>query len=160
MRKIELQDASKKEVRRMAVGSIVCGVFEVCAFWTLHLLGIVRFDYRIVLSVTGGVAVSLLGFVMLCLSVQRAVGMEPGKAMKERMQMSYNLRLLLQAGWVIVAFAAPCFNVLAAAAPLLFPSVIIFFLLRQGKLVEPSERKNPEHLEEEEIEERLEIFEA
>lgn len=160
MRKIELQDASKKEIRRMAIGSAVCGVLELCVFLLLHLLGIVRFDYRIVLSVTGGVAVALLGFMMLCLSVQKAVGMEPGKAMKARMQMSYNLRLLLQAGWVVVAFAAPYFNVLAAAVPLLFPSVIIFFLLRQGKLVEPSERKNPEHLDEEEGEEHLENFEA
>ena len=152
---MKLQAASKKEVKRMAVGSVICAVIELAGFFLLHLLGIVRFTYRVVLGTAGGVIVALLGFVILCLSVQQAVSMEAGKAMKARMQMSYNLRLLLQAGWVVVAFFAPCFNVLAAAAPLLFPTVIIYFLQEQGKLVEPSERKNPEITDEEEPEDHL-----
>ena len=92
--------------------------------------------------------------------MERAVDATDEKVRKSRMQLSYNLRLAVQAGWVVIAFIAPWFNVLAAAAPMLFPKVIIFFLLSHGKLVEPSERKNPENLdEEEEAEDRLESFE-
>ena len=97
----------------------------------------------------------IVSFIILCLSVQRAADMEPGKAMKAQMQLSYNLRLLLQAGWVVAAFLLPCFQVLAAAVPLLFPTVIIFYLQQKGKLVTPSERKNPENPEEDEQEDHL-----
>ena len=144
----------------MAVGSVICLGLELLGFLVLHLLGVVTFSYRIVLSAVGGVIVTLLSFVILCLAVQKAAEMTDNqKAMKARMQLSYNLRLLLQAGWVVFAFAVPFLNVLAAAAPLLFPTVIIFYLTRRGKLVTPSERKNPEPSEEEDEEDHLESFE-
>lgn len=157
---MKLQAASKKEVLRMAKGSLVCGLLELAGFVLLHLLGVVTFSYKIVLSIVLGVGVTLLSFVVLCLAVQEAANMSGDqKAMKARMQLSYNLRLLLQAGWVVIAFFAPFLNVLAAAAPLLFPTVIIFYLQRKGTLVEPSERKNPEN-EDDEPEDRLESFES
>ena len=140
---MKLQEASKKEVRRLAAGSAVCLVLEIAAFLVLHLLKIYTFSYRIVLSAVGGVIVELLSFVILCLAVQRVVATEGEKARKNKMQMSYYLRLLIQAGWVVLAFMVPFLNVIAAAAPLLFPTVIIFVLQKQGKLVQPSERKNP-----------------
>ena len=157
-----LQAASKREVKRIAVGSVICAALELAAFGLLDLLGILDFSYRVVLGVVGGVCVAVFSFVILCLSIQKAATMEPGKAMKARMQLGYNIRLLMQAGWVVIAFLVPHFNVLAAAAPLLFPTVIIFFLQMRGKLVEPSERKNPEPSEDDEDdpEDRLETFEA
>lgn len=157
---MKLQPASLKEVKRMAVGSAVCAGIQLCVFAVLHFLGILPFSYRIPLSTAGGVAVSLLSFVVLCFSVQQAAGMTDKKAMKARMQLSYNLRLLLQAGWVVVAFIFPFLSVLAAAAPLLYPTIIILFLQKQGKLVEPSTRKNPEISEEDDEEDRLESFEV
>ena len=156
---MKLQEASKREVKRMAIGSCICAVLELLGFIALHLLGVVRFTYRVVLGTAGGVIVAVLGFMILCLSVQKAVGMEQGKAMKAQMQFSYNLRLLLQAGWVVVAFFAPCFNVLAAAVPLLFPTVIIFYLQQKGQLVTPSDRKNPEILDDEDSEDHKGTFE-
>ena len=39
------------------------------------------------------------------------------------MKVSYRQRLLLQIVWMIVAMAAPCFQVVAGIAPLLFPSL-------------------------------------
>lgn len=156
---MKLQEASKKEVKRIAIGSIICGVLELAGFFLLHLFGVVRFTYKVVLGATGGVVVAVLSFAMLCLAVQKAVDTQDEKLRKNRMQVSYNLRLLVQAGWVVVAFLLPCFNVLAAAAPLLFPTVIIFYLQQKGKLVTPSERKNPEHSDEEEPEEHLGSFE-
>lgn len=143
----------------MAKGSLICAVVELLVFLLLHLVGVVTFSYRIPLSIVGGVAVALGSFVVLCLAVQQAAEMTNEKAMKARMQLSYNLRLLLQAGWVVLAFLLPFLSVLAAAAPLLFPTIIILVLQKQGKLVEPSTRKNPEPSDEEE-EDHLESFEV
>lgn len=156
---MKLQAASKKEVKRMAIGIAVCAVLQLAGFFLLHLLGVVRFTYRVVLGTVGGSLIALLGFVMLCLAVQRAVDTQDEKLRKSRMQLSYNLRLLVQAGWVVAAFLLPFVNVLAAAVPLLFPTVIIFYLQQKGKLVTPSERKNPENLDEDEPEDHLGSFE-
>jgi len=156
---MKLQEASKKEVWRIAIGSCICGVISLAGFFLLHLLGVVRFTYKVVLGTAGGVAVAVISFVVLCLSVQKAVNTQDEKLRKSRMQLSYNLRLVLQAGWVVAAFLLPWLHVLAAAVPLLFPTVIIFFLQSKGKLVTPSERKNPEPSEEEEPEDHLGSFE-
>jgi hypothetical protein len=126
---------------------------EIVVFLLLHLLKIYSFSYRIILSAVGGVIIELLSFVILCLAVQRAVNTQDEKARKAKMQLSYYLRMLIQAAWVVLAFIVSFLNVIAAAAPLLFPTLIIFFLQRRGTLVEPSERKNPEPSDEDEDEE-------
>ena len=156
---MKLQAASMKEIRRMAKGSLVCMAIQLAGFVLLHFLGLVRFDYRVILGTVGGAIIANASFVILCRAVERAVDTTDEKLRKSRMQLSYNLRLAVQAGWVVLAFLAPCFNVLAAAAPLLYPTAIIFYLQRKGTLVEPSERKNPDPGEEEEAEDRLESFE-
>lgn len=156
---MKLQPASLKEIRRMAAGTLVCMAIQLAGFVLLHFLKIIPFTYRVVLGTLGGVIVANLSFVILCKAVERAVETTDEKLRKSRMQTSYNLRLLLQAGWVVLAFMIPYVNVLAAAAPLLYPTVIIFFLQSRGKLVEPSTRKNPETLEEDE-EDRLGSFEV
>ena len=55
--------------------------------------------------------------------------------MKARFQISYNLRMLLQAGWVVAAFLIPQIHFVAGALPVLFPNVVIYFLQAIGKLV-------------------------
>ena len=144
---MKLQPASQKEVKRMAIGSLRLAAVELAGFLLLHLLGMVPFSYRILLSAAGGVAVSLFSFILLCLAVQQAAGMTDQKAMKARMQLSYYLRLLMQAGWVVLAFALPFLHVLAAALPLLYPTIIILLLHKKGKLAEPGTRKNSSALE-------------
>ncbi len=136
---MKLQPASQKEVKRMAIGSLLLAAVELAGFLLLHRLGMVTFSYRILLSVAGGVAVTLFSFIVLCLAVQQAAGMSDQKTMKARMQLSYNVRLLLQAGWVVVAFLAPFLHVFAAAVPLLFPTIIIFTLQKRSK---PPHRKS------------------
>ena len=78
--------------------------------------------------------------------------------MKARFQLSYHARLIFQAAWVVAAFLLPWFQAVAAALPLLFPTLVILWLNKRGKLVTPSDRKNP--APEEETEERLESTEA
>ena len=72
---MKLQPASQKEVKRMAIGSLRLAAVELAGFLLLHLLGIVPFSYRILLSAAGGVVVSLFSFILLCLAVQQAAGM-------------------------------------------------------------------------------------
>ena len=159
---MKLQPASKKEVKRMAKGSLILAVIELAVFVVLHFVKLVPFTYKIPLSIAVGVGIAVLNFTLLCLSIQKAADTTDQKLMKNRMQFSYNVRLVMQAGWVVAAFLLPWFNAIAAAVPLLFPTLIIFFLQKQGKLVEPSERKNPEPSDEdeEEDEDHLETFEV
>ena len=80
--------------------------------------------------------------------------------MKSFIQGSYNGRLFLQAGWIVAAYLMPWVNVFAAAVPLLFPNLMIFYLQARGKLVTPSERKNPSPDEMEELEDHKGTFEV
>ena len=114
---------------------------------------------RILLGIAGGSAIAIGNFAVMCLTVQTAVDITDQKKMKAFFQASYNGRLLLQAGWVIVSILVPGIHIVAGAAPLLFPHVIILYLSAKGKLVTPSDRKNPPAEETEEPEDRLESFE-
>ena len=55
------------------------------------------------------------------------------KRRKATLQASYNVRMLLQAVWIIVSIGAPCFQPFASVLPLLFPRVTIYYLQITGK---------------------------
>ena len=157
---MKLQAASQREVKRVACGTAVGGVALIAVMFVLSLMGIGEFDYRVFTGVIGGCIVAVLNFTMMCITIQRAVGIGEQKAMKAFIQGSYNGRLLLQAGWIVAAYLISWINVFAAAIPLLFPNLMIFYLQARGKLVTPSERKNPPPEEVEELEEFKGPFEA
>ena len=141
---MKLQSASKREVGRIAVGSGVCLVIMIAVFFLLSCFGIGKFSYTVILGGAVGTLVAILNFTLLCLTIQKVAGMENGKPLKARVQLSYNLRLAMQAIWVVIAFIVPVFNALASAIPLLFPTVVLYYLKSRGKLVLPSERKTGE----------------
>lgn len=148
---MKLQPASKKEVRRIAVGTALCDVLMIAALLLLSLVGVGKFEpLRILLGAAGGSCVAVLNFTIMCLTVQGAVNFDDQKKMKAYIQGSYNGRLALQALWVVVCIIVPQIHVLAGAAPLLFPNLVIFYLQARGKLVTPSDRKNPPPSDEEE----------
>lgn len=157
---MKLQSASLREVKRVACGTAVGGAALVVVMFVLSLMGIGKFDYRVFTGVLGGCIVAVLNFTMMCITIQRAVSIGEQKAMKAFIQGSYNGRLLLQAGWIVAAYLMPWVNVFAAAIPLLFPNLMIFYLQARGKLVTPSERKNSPPEEMEELEEFKGPFEA
>ena len=157
---MKLQSASKKEILRIAKGTAVWDLILIAVLFILSLEGIGKFNYTVFLSVLGGSAVAILNFTVMCLTIQKAVDIEEKKQMKAFIQGSYNGRLLLQAGWIVAAFLIPHLSVVAAAAPLLFPNLTIFYLQSKGKLVEPSERKNPPTEEVDEPEDQLGAFEV
>lgn len=157
---MKLQSASQREVKRIACGTAVGGALLIAAMFVLSRMGIGTFDYRVVVGVAGGCLIAVINFTMMCLTIQRAVNIGEQKAMKAFIQGSYNGRLLLQAGWIVAAYLMPWTNVFAAAIPLLFPNLMIFYLQARGKLVTPSERKNPPPEDMEELEDHKGTFEV
>ena len=159
---MKLQSASRKEIFRIALGVLVCDGILVAVLFLLSQFGIGTFSLsRILLGALCGSVVAILNFAILCLTVQSAVEIENKRKQKQRFQMSYNLRLLVQAVWVVACFLIPQIHFVAGAAPILFPNVVILFLQTRGKLVAPSEKPAaPAEGEDEEPEDRLESFEV
>ena len=162
---MKLQAASKKEISRIAVGTLVCDGIMVAALFLLSEFGIGTFSLpRILLGAVCGSVVAIANFTILCLTVQSAVEIENKKKMKKKFQAGYNLRLLLQALWVVAAFLIPQVHFVAGAAPILFPNVVILFLQSRGKLISDDEKASHPKAdapgEDEDPEDRLNSFEV
>ena len=141
---MKLQSASRKEISRIALGTLVCDVILIAALFLLSLVGVGTFSLgRILLGALCGSVVAVGNFTILCLTVQSAVGMENRRKMKARFQFSYNTRMLLQAGWVVAAFCIPQIPFFAGALPILFPHVVIYYLQFTGRLM-PKEPEKPD----------------
>lgn len=136
---MKLQPASRKTLFLISIGTVIGLVLMLLVFLILHIFDLYAFRYTIVLGGVAGTLVAILNFYLMCLTIQAAAQIEDKKRMKSKIQLSYNGRMFLQAGWVIAAVLLPCFQALAAALPLLFPSVVILILRRSGKLTEKTE---------------------
>lgn len=159
-----LQPASRKELKRIAIGSALCAVLQVGVFWLLAFFEIGTFDISIILGTLGGTVMAIVNFALMCITIQNATGIEDEKVMKAKIRNGYNLRKILQILWVIVAFLLSKVNVLAAAIPLFFPNIVIYYLQFKGKLF-PAEESAPRPAAapegtEEEGEDNLGPFEA
>ena len=157
---MKLQAASKKEIKRIAKGTAVCDLILLAVLFVLSLEGLLTFNYTVFLGILVGSCVAILNFTIMCLTIQKATEIDEQKQMKAFIQGSYNGRLMLQAAWVVIAILVPHFQVIASAAPLLFPNLTIFYLQSKGKLVEPSQRTAAPARDEDEPEDRLETFEV
>ena len=80
-----------------------------------------------------GALVAIGNFAGICLVVQKIIDEQDEKRRKAKLQLSYNGRMLLQAVWVVVAIAAPCFQAFASILPLFFPRITIYYLQITGK---------------------------
>lgn len=146
-----LQPASQREVKRVTAGTLVCDVLLVAGLFLASQFDIGSFDPgRILLSAAIGSVVAVLNFVLMCLTVQSAVEMTDKKRMQAKFQLSYNARMIFQAGWAVIAFLSPAFHFIAGAAPILFPKVTILYLQAKGKLL-PPDPPRPEKTEAAEV---------
>lgn len=158
---MKLQPASRKELSRIALGTLACDGVMIAALFVLSLVGIGTFDvFRILLGAACGSVVAIANFAILCLTVQSAVEIENKKKMKARFQLSYNVRLILQAGWVVLCFVLKPIHFVAGAAPILFPNVVIFFLQSRNKLFPKSDPPAKALPDEDEPEDTLGTFEV
>lgn len=158
---MKLQPASRKEITRITIGTLICDGIMVAALFLLSQFGIGKFELgRILLGALCGSIVAVLNFTILCLTVQSAVEIDNKRKMKARFQLSYNIRLALQAVWVVACFLIPQIHFVAGAAPILFPNVVIFYLQSKNKLTAPSERTAAPAASEEDPEDHLGSFEV
>ena len=130
---MKLQPESKKELKRILCGTAICTAVMWVVFAALGLVGWVRFDLKLVLSSLVGDAVAVGNFAGICLMVQKVIDEQDEKRRKAQLQASYNIRMLIQAVWVVVAIAAPCFQPFAGVLPLFFPRITIYYLQITGK---------------------------
>ena len=158
---MKLQPASRREIKRIALGTLVCDVLLIAGLWLLSQFDMGSFDFvRILLSAACGSVIAVLNFTILCLTVQSAVEIENKRKMKARFQLSYNVRLALQAVWVVACYLIPQIHFVAGAAPILFPNVVIFYLQSKNKLTAPSERTDTPDVSGEEPDDHLGSFEV
>ena len=157
---MKLQSASRKEIRRISIGTLACDGIMIAGLWLLSQFDMGTFDLpRILLGAACGSIIAIANFTILCITVQIAAEMENKRKMKAKFQLSYNIRLALQAGWVVACFVIPQIHFIAGAAPVLFPNVVIFYLNSKNMLM-PSSRTSSPIPEEDDREDRLENFEA
>ena len=159
---MKLQSASKKEIKRIAAGVLVCDVLMIAGLLLLSFVGVGTFSYRVFIGAFGGSLIAVLNFAILCITIQQATEIEDKKRMKAFVQGSYNGRLLMQAAWVVICFAVSHIHLFAGALPLLFPHAVIFYLNSKGKLMPPDPPRDPSKAtteEEEDEEEYLGPFE-
>ena len=158
---MKLQSASRKEIKRIALGTLACDVLMIAGLFLLSQFGIGTFTFgRILLGAACGSIIAVINFAILCLTVQSAVEIETKRKMKQRFQLSYNIRLILQAAWVVACFVIPQIHFVAGAAPILFPNVVIFYLQYKGRLMPSGEGASSAPLSDDEPEDRLESFEV
>ena len=160
---MKLQRASRKEISRIAVGTFACDGIMIAVLLLASQFGMGTFSLpRILLGALCGSVVAVLNFTILCLTVQSAVEIENKRKMKARFQLSYNIRLALQAAWVVACFLIPQIHFVAGAAPILFPNVVIFYLQSKNKLFPPSEHTSPApaNFDDEDTEDHLGSFEV
>lgn len=144
-----LQPASRREIKRIAIGTAILDIVMIAAFALLGALGIMDFQLlSILLSTAIGSCLAIGSFTLLCLTVQQAVEIEDRKKMQAKFQLSYNIRMVIQAGWVVICFFVPGLNIFAGAIPLAFPKVTILYLNGKGKLVEKADAPQSEETEE------------
>ena len=142
---MKLQSASKKEIKRIALGTGALDLLLVAGLFLLSQFDIGTFPLgKILLSALIGSGIAIFNFTIMCLTIQSAVGMQDMKKMKAKFQLSYNARMVLQAGWVVTAFLLPQFHFVAAAAPVFFPKITILYLQAKGKLLPPDPPRSTE----------------
>lgn len=138
---MKLQPASKKMSTMIAIGTAVGYLIMLAAFFGLRFAEpSVPFDYTVILGGAIGSGVAILNFVLMCLTIQAASQKYGEKPVKTWVQLSYNSRMVLQCAWVVLAAILPCFNLIASALPLLFPTVVIIVMRKNKNLVNPDRK--------------------
>ena len=133
---MKLQAASRKEVSRIAFGVLVCNGIMVAALFLLSQLGVGTFDLgKILIGAALGSVIAIVNFIILCLTIQSALEIENKRKMKARFQTSYNIRLLIQAAWIVACFfLREKIHFFAAAAPVFYPNIWLVYLQLTGRL--------------------------
>ena len=111
----------KKETLYIACFSVVLSMLMQSVF-----LIIGQWHYSVLLGNLWGYAAAVSNFLLLGLTVQKAVTKEPEEA-KKLIKLSHTLRNMLILIVAVIGIVVPFFNTWASIIPLLFPRISILF---------------------------------
>lgn len=126
-----------RETRYIAVWTLLLSILMQAVF-----LIIGRWSYTVLLGNVLTAVVSVLNFLLLGITVQRALEREPKDA-KSLMKLSQALRMLLLLVTLAVGVALPIFNTWATVIPVFFTRIALLFRPRFGGMddgVPPGEK--------------------
>jgi hypothetical protein len=108
-----------KETKYIGLWTLVLSVLMQAVF-----LVIGRWDYTVLLGNLLSGAAAILNFLLMGITVQRALGKEEAEA-KTFIKMSQLYRFLFLIVVVVIGVVLPCFHSLSAVIPMFFPRVAI-----------------------------------
>lgn len=127
----------KKTIRDIIMYTCIGIVVELILLILAHFFLIpdkIPFDYTLFLGAVAGGCVAVLNFVLMAVTVTKVAGItDDEKTARKSLQGSYSKRMFMQIVWIVIALVAPCFNVVAAILPLLFPTMGIKIRAVLGK---------------------------
>ncbi len=141
---MHLQEASRRELSRIAGGTAICTAAMWVIFAALHLVGWAPFDASVLLGGAIGAFIAVANFWGICITMQAATGETNEKKRKARIQLSYNLRMLGMGLWVLFAIVLPSISWVAAVVPLAFPRIVIYYLQATGRYKPDTAKGGPE----------------
>ena len=118
---MKLDEVVKKETIYIATFVGVLSVLMQAVFLILS-----KWDYTVLLGNLLSGAASILNFLFLGITVQKAV-LKDKEAAKKTMQASRAYRMLFMVVVVLIGVNAPCFSLWAVVIPLFFPRIAISF---------------------------------
>ena len=143
---MKIQPAVKRETKKIALGTGILTVLMVAVFLILR-----RFDWTVITGALLGYAAAVGNFFLMALTVQKAADemkpipqpeapedepdpdedekeaplSEDAKRGKQRIQLSYTLRMLGLGVIAILGVTLPWFQSVAVLLPMLFPRIVI-----------------------------------
>ena len=116
---IKLDPTVKKETAFIAAFSVLCSMLMQAVF-----LIIGKWDYTVLLGNLLGLVASVGNFLLLGITVQKALGKEEKEA-RDYMKLSQRMRTLLLFAVALVGYLLSVFNTIALVIPYLFPRLAI-----------------------------------
>ncbi len=110
-----------KETKYIAYFSLILSVLMQAVFLILR-----KWDYTVLLGNILSLAVAVLNFYFMGISVQKALGMDSADARKV-MKASQGMRNVGVFVAVVIGVVSPCFNTVAVILPVFFPRVAVSF---------------------------------
>ena len=143
---MKIQPAVKRETKKIALGTGILTVLMVAVFLILR-----RFDWTVITGALLGCAAAVGNFFLMALTVQKAADemktipqpeapeddpdpdgdekeaplSEDAKRGKQRIQLSYTLRMFGLGAIAILGVTLPWFQSVAVLLPMLFPRIVI-----------------------------------
>ena len=139
---VRMEPEVKRMLRGIVCGVALCTVVLWVVFALLGVLGLSGLSLQVLLSSALGAAVAAGNFYIL--SVTGTLVVEAGADEDKRkkiLKLSYNVRMLVQAVWILLCIMVPALHLIAGVAPLLFPRVTIYYLQITGKFDQTKLRK-------------------